>query len=987
MSVRQAAITALLLCLAACTCDVPPVPTYSCKSGEDCATGFQCLEGVCVQVGGTGGGLGTGGGSVTGGGIGGGGTTSCVGTSECPADAYCVQGTCTPRHMNGTQCSSGDECLTTFCTEGFCCESACSGGCDSCALSGTEGMCVPVPVGTPGAPACDPFLCDGVSAKCPTSCTDSSECVAPLFCDTSSTCSPSTVPRNLTAPSITADGGFVPGNPLTANDGTWGASTGGTITTQHRWLRCDDAGTSCVPLTATQAFTGTNLQTDATRTAGVQGDGLAIDSSVGTWVGSTNLVTNGGLENGANGWAPYTCCADAGLSAAVAQDTTTSRFGGASLAITTQGADVNEGGGLTVGGVTSSANVTASAWINAPTGATLCFQISELDSSGAFIQQFGQASTFTPAGAWQRVVRTATTSANTAQLSLLFATCDVNPQMVSFSVDGVQVEKTKTATPYIETASATAMRAASVLTGPSSLLDPSLGWIAFRARPEWKASAALQQSPPLLTLGASSTNMLAVSYGTSGGAYVLARNNGGTNTASQGAQVVPGSANTVVASWGHTGIGISVDGASFSSASASQIPSSLPATLALGPFDGELLWVAAGFGVLNDNDAAALAMQGDTDPSVAALPGLATMAWDAATLSYSVALTGSTYTPSAADLGSTIRLEVTAVNDNGVTTQVSAPVLIVPAPPRNLTAPTIGIANGGTYTGGVLSAFRGTWANAPTSFAYQWRRCDAMGSNCADATGMGATGTFYTVDTSDVGSTLRVQVTATNAGGSASATSSATAVIVNGAPVFRATGAPATFSGTSVTLNRPTGVMAGDLMLAFITWTGDPGTVTPPSGWTLAVSKTASTPSIAAYWAIAGANEPTTYAFGWSTAASGGGGTAAYSGAKNSTPIAASAVGNVISGSKTATLPGVTTTGAYQVEVGFSGATTQGLWPATVTGWTVRTRTFGSNPNGGFADRVIATAGATGSTNWTNTATGSPNTVNSLSLSVAISPP
>jgi hypothetical protein len=800
-------------------------------------------------------------------------------------------------------------------------------------------------------------------------------------------CSPSTVPRNIAAPSITADGGFVPGNPLTADDGTWGASTGGTITTQHRWLRCDDAGMSCAPLTTTQAFTGTNLQTDATRAAGVQGDGLPIDSSVGTWVGSANLVTNGGIEQDTNGWAPYTCCADAGISATAARDTARSMFGGASLAITTQGLDATEGAGTTVSGVSSGAPLTVSAWINAPTGATLCFQISELDSSGAFIQQFGPAGTFTPTGSWQRVVRTATTSGNTAQLSLLFATCDVNPQMVSFSVDGVQVEKAKTATPYIETAGATAARATSVLTGPSSLLDPRLGWMAFRARPEWKASFALQSSPPLLTLGASSTDQLAVSYDTSGGAYVVARNNGGMNTASQGAQIVPGSANTVVASWEHTGIGISVDGAAFSGASTSQIPSSLPATLALGPFDGELLWVAAGFGVLSDNDAAALAMGGDNDPSIAGLPGLATMAWDATTLNYSVALTGSTYTPSAADLDYTIRLEVTAVNDNGVTTQLSAPVLIVPAPPQSLTAPSISVANGGYYTGGVLSAFRGTWSNAPTTYAYQWRRCDAMGNGCVDATGMGAKGTFYTVDPSDIGSTLRVQVTASNLGGPASATSSATGVIVNGAPVFRATGAPSTFSGTSVSLNRPTGVMAGDLLLAFITWTGSPGTVTPPSGWTLAVGNTMAMPSVAAYWAVAGASEPTTYAFSWTTAASGGGGTAAYSGARSSMPISATAVGSVVSGSKTATLPGVTTTGAYQVEVGFSGATTLGLWPATLTGWTVRTRSFGSNPNGGFADRVVSTAGATGSASWTNTATGSPNTVNSLSLSVAIAPP
>jgi hypothetical protein len=262
-----------------------------------------------------------------------------------------------------------------------------------------------------------------------------------------------------------------------------------------------------------------------------------------------------------------------------------------------------------------------------------------------------------------------------------------------------------------------------------------------------------------------------------------------------------------------------------------------------------------------------------------------------------------------------------------------------------------------------------------------------MGANCTSATGMGATGTFYTVDPSDVGSTLRLQVTASNLGGMATATSNATGVIVNGAPAFRSTGAAVTFSGTSANLNRPTGVMGGDVLLAFITWSGSPGTVTPPSGWTLAAGNTMATPAVAAYWAIAGASEPGTYTFSWTSPSSGGGGTAAYSGGRSATPIAATAVGTPITSTKTATLPGLTTTGPYQLQVGFSAATTLGLWPATLTGWTVRTRGFGSNPNGGFADRVVDTAGATGSSSWTNTATGSPNAVNSLSLSVAIAPP
>src|SRR3712207_7397053 len=46
----------------------------------------------------------------------------------------------------------------------------------------------------------------------------------------------------------------------------------------------------------------------------------------------------------------------------------------------------------------------------------------------------------------------------------------------------------------------------------------------------------------------------------------------------------------------------------------------------------------------------------------------------------------------------------------------------------------------------------------PIDYAYQWRRCDAGGENCADVAG--ATGDSYALSAADVGATIRVQVTA-----------------------------------------------------------------------------------------------------------------------------------------------------------------------------------------------------------------------------------
>ena len=82
----------------------------------------------------------------------------------------------------------------------------------------------------------------------------------------------------------------------------------------------------------------------------------------------------------------------------------------------------------------------------------------------------------------------------------------------------------------------------------------------------------------------------------------------------------------------------------------------------------------------------------------------------------------------------------------------------------------------------------GTWTNSPTGYKYQWQRCDASGAACADI--LNATGTGYLTTASDVGSTLRVNVTASNAGGAATAASAATAKITAAAadPVIAAAG-------------------------------------------------------------------------------------------------------------------------------------------------------------------------------------------------------
>jgi hypothetical protein len=88
--------------------------------------------------------------------------------------------------------------------------------------------------------------------------------------------------------------------------------------------------------------------------------------------------------------------------------------------------------------------------------------------------------------------------------------------------------------------------------------------------------------------------------------------------------------------------------------------------------------------------------------------------------------------------------------------------------PQSLTAPTI---TGSATVGGVLRAGPGTWSDA-TSFTYAWQRCS---TTCVAIPG--ATQAAYTVTAADVGSALRVVVTAANEVGQTAAVSAPTAPI------------------------------------------------------------------------------------------------------------------------------------------------------------------------------------------------------------------
>ncbi|CAB4912415.1 unannotated protein [freshwater metagenome] len=149
--------------------------------------------------------------------------------------------------------------------------------------------------------------------------------------------------------------------------------------------------------------------------------------------------------------------------------------------------------------------------------------------------------------------------------------------------------------------------------------------------------------------------------------------------------------------------------------------------------------------------------------------------------------TGSQYTPTSADAGRAITCVVTASNAGG-SSSATSPAVTPPTPttpvaaPANTARPGI---QGTTVVGSTLTATQGSWSNAPTGYAYAWRR--------GGVAIPGATGTSYALVAADAGRTISVAVTATNAGGSATAVSDG--VAVTAAPATPSTRVGVTING------------------------------------------------------------------------------------------------------------------------------------------------------------------------------------------------
>jgi len=296
--------------------------------------------------------------------------------------------------------------------------------------------------------------------------------------------------------------------------------------------------------------------------------------------------------------------------------------------------------------------------------------------------------------------------------------------------------------------------------------------------------------------------------------------------------------------------------------------------------------------------------------------------------------TNYTYMLTAADEGSTVRAVVTATNPDATIAEASQPTTtVLAALPVNTTAPAI---SGTAQRATTLTASEGVWQGLGNTYAYQWQ--DSIGGNTW-ASIPGATGATYTLGVGDEGTQVQVMLTATNADGSATATSSPTAVVPASPPV--ATAAP-TISGTAQRTDTLTSTQG--------TWTG-----------------------------IGNA-----YAYQWQRSSGGGSPTNISGATASSYTLAAADEGDNVRLQVTATNRDATVSVASAATSTVQGAPPVDTAPPVVTGSAVRTGTLNATQGtwGGlgnvYAYRWQRSSGA--GSNWTNI---SAATLSSYTVAVA----
>ncbi len=153
-----------------------------------------------------------------------------------------------------------------------------------------------------------------------------------------------------------------------------------------------------------------------------------------------------------------------------------------------------------------------------------------------------------------------------------------------------------------------------------------------------------------------------------------------------------------------------------------------------------------------------------------------------------------TFVVEAADAEHKLEVVEKDANGFGASEKESAETVEVPKPaappmtqsPRDVQpqGPSVPTISGSAVQGATLTSHAASWSEAPTGFEYQWKRCEGNGTQCVPIEG--ATSASYQLVAADVGKTIVFKETASNSGGSGSATSAPTTVVAGAVPVSTA---------------------------------------------------------------------------------------------------------------------------------------------------------------------------------------------------------
>ena len=172
--------------------------------------------------------------------------------------------------------------------------------------------------------------------------------------------------------------------------------------------------------------------------------------------------------------------------------------------------------------------------------------------------------------------------------------------------------------------------------------------------------------------------------------------------------------------------------------------------------------------------------------------------------------TSQNYVVSKSDVARTIRVEVTATNADGKNQALSAAtgaIAELGSAPANTKQPN---PSGTATAGQTIKVDDGNWSGSkPITFSYQWQSCTAGSAVCTDIAGM--TGPSFTIGTSQIGSTLRATVTATNSAGKGSVFSNLTSAVLAlaSAPVNSSLPSISGVRSVGQSLHASTGVWTG----------------------------------------------------------------------------------------------------------------------------------------------------------------------------------